>query len=233
MGRLVRRAEPNPRIARQVLVVDTETTGLGHHDRPPRADGIVQVGYAWRSAKGKVLRWHATCNPGEAYLRGGRAAEALRINGLRLDEILSAPPVRTIAGEFRERLDEIETQTDRPLEIRSYNRSFDEPFLRAAPWRIPSHRWGPCLMLAAQDHLGLWRWPKLQDALARLGLDPPAGRSHTAEVDAHAALLVHEAVEKHGRSRTRSPEAIRKLVIAAQARSGQSGRSAGVGRASC
>ena len=47
-------------------------------------------------------------------------------------------------------------------------------------------------MLAAQQHLGLWKWPKLQEAVIYLGVTPPAGRAHTAAVDSHAALLVHE-----------------------------------------
>jgi hypothetical protein len=37
------------KVARQVVVVDTETTGLGHNARPPRPDGVIQIGYAWRT----------------------------------------------------------------------------------------------------------------------------------------------------------------------------------------
>lgn len=176
----------------QVVVVDTETTGLGHNARPPRPDGIVQIGYAWRNQRGKVVRWSALCNPGDSYLRGGRASEALAINRLRLSDILAAPSARIVASGFRERLDEIREESGRELEIRSYNRAFDEPFLRGTPWRIPSHWWGPCLMLAAQQHLGLWKWPKLHEAVNYLGIMPPTGRAHTAAVDSHAALLVHE-----------------------------------------
>ncbi len=174
------------------MVVDTETTGLGHNDRPPRPDGIVQIGYAWRNPRGRVVRWAALCNPGESYLKGGRATEALSINGLRLTDILAAPSARVVASEFRERLDGIRDESDRGIEIRSFNRSFDEPFLRAHPWSIPSDLWGPCLMLAAQEHLGLWKWPKLSEAVNYLGIMPPPGRSHTAAVDSHAALLIHE-----------------------------------------
>ena len=188
---------------RQVVAVDTETTGLGQNGRPPRPDGIVQIGYAWRNPRGKVVRWHATCNPGESYLRGGRAMEALRVNGLRLDTILAAPPARAVAAEFRERLDAIEDESGKTLELRAFNRSFDEPFLRSSPWSIPAERWGSCLMVAAQNHLGLSRWPKLGYALSALGMPPPPGRSHTAEVDAHAALLVHEAISRSDLGRGR------------------------------
>ena len=116
-----------------------------------------------------MVRWAALCNPGDSYLRGGRAAGALAINGIPLSTILSAPTARTVAAEFRERLDGIREATGREVEIRSYNRAFDEPFLRASPWSIPSVIWGPCLMQAAQDHLGLWKWPKLGHAVNLLG----------------------------------------------------------------
>lgn len=182
------------RRARQIAAVDTETTGLGHNDRLPRDDGVVQVGYAWRNGSGKVIRWHATCNPGAEYLRGGRANDALRVNGLRIETILASPPARTVAVDFRQRLDDISRQSGRELELRSFNRAFDEPFLRARPWNIPSHLWGPCLMQAAQDHLGYWKWPKLHEAVNLLGIEPPDGRSHTAAVDSHSALLIYEAL---------------------------------------
>lgn len=173
-------------------MVDTETTGLGHNNRPPRPDGIVQIGYAWRNVAGRVIRWSSTCNPGEVYLRGGRASEALRVNGIRADTILSAPVAKVVAADFRERLEKIRNDSGRELELRSFNRAFDEPFLRARPWNVPSSLWGPCLMQAAQDHLGYWKWPKLHEAVNMLGIQPPPGRSHTAAFDSHAALLVHE-----------------------------------------
>lgn len=179
---------------KQVIVVDTETTGLGHNSRPPRPDAVVQIGYAWRSPRGTIVRWHETCNPGESYLRSGRASDALRINGLSLSEVLEARSASLVALEFHKRLEDIRSVTGRQVELRSYNRSFDEPFLAARPWRVPSRDWGPCLMQAAQDHLGYWKWPKLQEAIQMLGIEPPAGRSHTAAVDSHAALLVHEKI---------------------------------------
>jgi DNA polymerase III epsilon subunit-like protein len=179
-------------LLRQVVVVDTETTGLGHNNRPPRPDAIVQIGYAWRNTAGKVIRWSNTCNPGAAYLRGGRASEALRINGLSLDMILAAPSAQAVAAEFRDQLDRVRDESGLELEIRSYNRRFDEPFLRVRPWRVPSSLWGPCLTQAAQEHLGHWKWPKLHEAVNLMGIQPPPGRSHTAAVDSHAALLIHE-----------------------------------------
>jgi len=176
--------------------VDTETTGLGQNASPPRPDGVVQVGYAWRAPDAEVIRWQATCNPGESYLREGRAFEALRVNGLMAEEVLSAPSARKVAGEFRQRLTTIARKSGSPVELRSFNRDFDEPFLAASPWDIPSELWGPCLMQAAQDYLGHWKWPRLEEALAMLDLRPPPGRSHTAAVDAHSALLIYETISR-------------------------------------
>lgn len=139
-----------------------------------------------------MVRWAALCNPGESYLSGGRASKAFSINGLRLTDILAAPSARVIASELRERFNGIREESGREIEIRSFNRAFDEPFLRTIPWRILSGMWGPCLMIAAQNHMGMWKWPKLHEAVDYLGIVPPVGRSHTAAVDSHAGLLVHE-----------------------------------------
>ncbi len=176
----------------QIVVVDTETTGLGHHNRPPRPDGIVQIGYSWRNNRGKVVRWEAVCNPGSVFLLDGRASLALGLSGIRVESISAAPAAREVAAELRERLKEIETESGRRVEVRSYNRAFDEPFLGTTPWKLPATIWGPCIMEAAQVHLRLERWPRLDVALKMLGIQPPPGRAHTAGVDSHAALLVME-----------------------------------------
>lgn len=182
---------------RVVVVVDTETTGLGHLDRyGPRPDGVVQVGYAYRDARGRVEQWSQTCNPGPEYLAGGRARTALAINGISPQTVLRAPKAREVAKVLHRRLGEVEEKMGHPLVLRSYNRAFDEPFLRANPWKVPSDWWGSCIMVQAANHLNGpgGRWLKLEHALARLGLRWPAGAAHTAAVDAHAALLVHEAL---------------------------------------
>lgn len=179
-----------------IIICDTETTGLGHIDRPPRKDGVIQVGYAWRKPDGEVQRWHTNCNPGEEFFERGRADIALRINKIGREEVAVAPPVHEAAAIFRGHLKTIAQSTGRPVELRAYNRAFDLPFLRIDPWSLQDDLWGPCVMLGAARHLDgpFGRWPKLVDACRRMDIPWPEGEAHNAAVDSHAALLVHEAM---------------------------------------
>lgn len=184
-----------------VVAIDTETTGRGKGERPPRRDGVVQVGYAWRDASGRVRSWHTNCNPGQEFLDGGRALEALRVNGLTERQILAAEPAARVAVEVAEHLRLIEAESGMNVELRAYNREFDESFLRHEPWGLSARAWGRCIMKAAAVHLDgpYGKWPKLQEAVRRLGLPWPDGAAHNAEVDSHAALLVDEILRRNGR----------------------------------
>lgn len=179
-----------------VVTVDTETTGLGHMSDYPRRDAVVQVGLAYRSRVGQIVRWSQVCNPGVEFLANGRATRALEVNGLTIRQVLRAPPARQVAKVLHRRLDRIGSESKQPIVLRSYNRDFDEPFLRSAPWNVPKEWWGPCLMKEAANLLNGegGRWMKLPVAVNRLGLEWPSGVAHTAGVDAHAALLIHEAL---------------------------------------
>lgn len=180
---------------KQVVAVDVETTGLGHLAKPERKDAVVQIGMAWR-AKGSVQRWSSYCNPGLEFLKDGRAQEALRLNGIAHELIMDSKPAKIVGEQFWSAVAQIETQSGREVVFKAFNRKFDEPFLRAAPWMIPPGQWGDCIMLDAQDHLGYDKWPRLEEAISALGIIPPEGKTHNAERDAHAALLIHESI--HG-----------------------------------
>ncbi len=180
-----------------IVAIDVETTGLGHAGRIPRPDAVIQVGLAWRDANGDVARWSSYCNPGPAFLADGRAETALRINGISEETVLSAEPVEKVADTFWNTVFALESG-GKPVEFRAFNRAFDAGFLSAEPWRIPAKRWGDCIMLDAQTHLQAYKWPKLDEAVLRLGLDWPDGPAHDAAVDAHAALLVHEKISGNG-----------------------------------
>lgn len=173
-----------------LVVLDTETTGLGHFRQ--RSDGIVQIALAYRAPDtGKLSKWSSTSHPGEQHLANGRAAEALRISGLREEEIRAAPPATEVASRTREHLTRLEA--DYAVELTTYNLGFDRPFLEAAPWSLRGP-WADCLMLEAHKHLDpTGKWPKLTEACRRLNIAYP-GPTHHAESDAHAALLVHEAL---------------------------------------
>lgn len=182
-----------------VVVVDTETTGFGHTARPPRDDAIIQVGLAYRAEDGRIRTWNEYCNPGPAYLRPGWADRALEVNGLTREQILSAAPAVEAASHLRMKLGLIRTELRKPIQLRAYNRDFDQPFLAAAPWAIPPKMWGPCIMVETTKHLDGEdaRWVGLNMAMLRLNLAWP-GPAHRADIDAHAALLVLGTIQKGG-----------------------------------
>ena len=177
-----------------VVAIDTETTGLGHNDsRGPRPDGVVQVGIAWRETRASIGSWSIYCNPGPRFLAGGRASEALAVNGLTLERILQSIPAAGAAEQLRAKLNSLET-TGGHVELRAFNAAFDRPFLEVAPWRL-SHPWGECLMARAAERFGsfngripLWR------ACAAAGIEFD-GQAHSADVDARAALRLSEFLD--------------------------------------
>jgi DNA polymerase III epsilon subunit-like protein len=178
------------------VIVDTETTGLGA--QRGREDGIVEIGLAYRDKTGVVQRWSSICDPGHQFFEGGRADEALRINNISREAIAGAKSAREVAGELHRRLGIIKREQG-PFEITAFNVQFDQPFLAADPWHIPRWAWIRCVMLAATERLDgpNGRWLRLGDALKRFNIPWPEGDAHRAEVDAHAALLVHEHLLKN------------------------------------
>lgn len=189
-------------MSRTRVIVDTETTGLGHVDTPPRRDGVVQVGLAYRDDDGEVETWSTLCNPGREYLRDGRADKALEVNGLEFGDVLEAPPVQEASRRFWDQIEALESRTGATTEFRSFNLDFDGPFLASEPWAVAADRWGPCIMKRAAVHLNgpAGKWPKLEVAVRRMGLEWPEGPAHDAGVDSHAALLVDEVLEESGRA---------------------------------
>lgn len=183
---------------RFVLVVDVETTGFGHVAKPPRDDRVVQVGLAYRGTDGEIRTWDSVCNPGEAYLAGGRADEALKINGLTVEDVLSAPPAKEVAAEFWEEVEAAERDRDALAEFRAFNVDFDRPFLSRSPWRVPDRRWGPCIMKRAAVYLdgADGKWPKLEEAAYMVGLEWPEGGAHDAGVDAQVAMRVDQVLRQ-------------------------------------
>ncbi len=176
-----------------IVVIDTETTGKGHKDNPPRVDAVVQVGIAWRGSDMKVKTWSEICNPGVQYYTNGRADGAFKVNGLSIDKIRKAKSAKQVAGKLHAQLEKIEFALNGPIEFRAYNKDFDQGFLSKTPWGIPEQKWGPCIMEATKMHLQK-RWVNLKDATLLLGIDSSGLHMHDAAHDAHAALLIHEKI---------------------------------------
>ena len=189
-------------VAPAIVVVDTETTGFGHVARPPREDAIVQIGLAYRASDGRIRTWSEYCNPGPAFMRPGWSDAAFEKTRISRSQILNSPPAAKVATNLRSRLKAIQDEFRRPLQLRAYNRDFDQPFLAAAPWSIPPSLWGPCIMIETTRHLDGQdaRWVGLNTAMLRLNLEWP-GPAHRADTDAQAALLVLEAISQGQRNR--------------------------------
>ncbi len=175
------------------VAIDVETTGLGHAGYPPREDAVLQIGLAWRE-KGRVGTWSEFCNPGEKFIANNRAKIALQINGISPEVVRSSRPAKTVAQEFRSKVDEIEDSTGSPAEFLAYNKAFDSGFLNQKPWEVPAHKWGDCVMQAAASKLVAGKRLKLERAMQMLEIQWPGKRAHDAAFDAHAALLVHEKI---------------------------------------
>lgn len=187
------RGECCSRVYMASLAVDVETTGLGHANFPPRADGVLQVGMAWRE-KSRVKTWSSFCNPGENFFANGWADAALQINQIPLEVIRSSRPDKEVAALFWEKVKEVEVLTGERARFLAYNRSFDEGFLSKKPWAVPKHRWGDCIMRAAASNLIGANKLKLERAMQLLQIPRPSARLHDAATDAHSALLVHEKI---------------------------------------
>lgn len=181
-----------------VIAVDVETTGYGHVGTPPREDAVIQIGLAYHEPdEGSIRSWSKLCNPGERYFRAGRADDALEISGFTVDQVLDAPPVKQVAAEFWEEVEAAERARDALAEFRAFNVEFDAPFLAKTPWEVPDRRWGPCIMKRAAVALNgpNGKWPKLEEAVRRFGLDGDWEELHDAGVDTKAALGVDEVLD--------------------------------------
>lgn len=178
-----------------LVVLDTETTGFGVSRG--RADGVVQIGLAYRiPGSSHVVTWGMTCNPGAEYLEGGRAREALRISGLDEDAVRASPSASEAASRLGRILASLRSE-HAFVRLTAYNIDFDRPFLEASPWNLTGP-WGECIMLNAHKALNPeGKWPRLTEACGALQIQYP-GRAHEARIDAYAALLVHEALEARG-----------------------------------
>ncbi|MCK6527671.1 hypothetical protein L6R50_08940 [Myxococcota bacterium] len=203
-------------------VVDVETTGIPGVE-PGWEPRIVEIGLVAVDVEGRVSGYlDAAVRQPEEHLRDPRAAAALAINRISVDELLAgghdeesaAKGVVAWLGAMREEIG--------LAELRAYNAWFDLGFLRRPPWSLPERTGlaeGECLMLAAADLMGRagavpratgsdhgrlnagpWKWPRLGEAVAWFnGRGHPVrwtGPAHRAGTDALVGAQIAVAMAR-------------------------------------
>jgi len=175
------------------LFVDVETTGIKSY-----SSYIVEAAaVAADENLVEIDSFHSMANPGEEALALA-SPEALEVNRLSLDEIRRAPAAAEAAAAFRAYLDQYPG-----AEIHAFNNDFDLWFLAREPWKIPSKRWGECVMLASLKVMekagvlkrfpdGQPKWPSLQEAAKYFGI--PMEPTHRALDDARVAARVYKEI---------------------------------------
>lgn len=182
---------------RYVAVLDTETTGIP--DLHPLAR-IVEVAAVVMDEEGRIRdTWQSLCNPGELFLRGKAAEEALAINGVSL-ALLKHRQSSWQAGKALQ----LWLVQHLVSVVTSYHTEFDfHPLLLGAPeWLapiMPPLQLGPCVHQWARKHLH--HTPErltLTRAMEALVL-PRNGRPHTALADAlDAASIIQTLLNQPG-----------------------------------
>jgi DNA polymerase-3 subunit epsilon len=160
----------------QFVVLDTETTGLGHDAEPVE---IVAIAADGSSVVSTLIRPAAPIPWG-----------AMRVHGISNAMVTRAPTLPQFWPELCARL--------AGQHILAYNASFDQRILAQAAQRygltmFPA-TWG-CLMRGYQQYARLSRWVSLEKAChAQNVIIPPTHRAHA---DALATLALLRAIAGH------------------------------------
>lgn len=173
-------------MAGNLVVLDTETTGLGHEDK------IIEISCV--NAGGEVLL--------DTFVRPGREipAGAAEINGITDDDLAGAPSM----ADLMDRLGPILAGADA---IASYNLDFDARLLAQSAGSghgLPRRAERVCIMRAYAAYRGEWdprfdhyRWHPLAEAMPECG-GRPRGTPHGSLQNALGALEVLGHMARNG-----------------------------------
>ena len=175
-----------------IVVVDTETTSWD-----PKKAEVIEVGAVGVDTSGLEHTFESLCNPG-IDLNG--CQDALRISGITMDEVYSAPPIRKVADQFREWLNGLRSTEE--VELAGFNsKGYDCLILERKPWKIDRGLWKHDAMLMACDPMGeagilpyydrykKYKWPRLDEAISYYKIKR-RGKPHRALSDACATLEI-------------------------------------------
>lgn len=171
------------------IILDVETSGLSHVHHKVLEVGAVVV-------KGDQLldEYSSLVNCGAQHLDDvGDDCYALKVNGLKREEILAAPAPEQVATELKAFIAQA-FDAFKGYYLHAFNNGFDSRFLAADPWNLSLDLWGPCLMLESQKAMRQAKWPRLLDAASHWGLSFAAGEAHRALADARMAAKVYLAI---------------------------------------
>jgi len=135
-----------------IAIVDLETTGFMWEQRKFKnrkwegfAPQIVSIG-AVMVRKGEMAEeFYATVNPGSEHLGDSRIDQALQINKLTRDELISSESAEAVAEKYRQW-----RAKNKPHRQIAHNMAgFDGLFLRKSPWSCHPARLFDCMPHAA------------------------------------------------------------------------------------
>ena len=173
-------------LQKPLVVLDTETTGLGQRDQ------IVQVAVIDPTGEPLLLHLVRPTVPIER--------DASRVHGITADMVRDAPAFPEVYAEL--------TAVLKDRAIIAYNADFDRKMLNqtCAAYQLPRFPAAPwhCAMLRFAEYHGQWNharqsfaWQRLSAACARMGVATTG--AHSALGDAQMTLgLVKRLAELHG-----------------------------------
>jgi DNA polymerase III epsilon subunit-like protein len=171
------------------IYVDLETTGTD-----PEKHEIIEVGAIVVRDRAEVAWFSSLVNPGEDALAAADP-RALDVNKIDLALVRAAKPTAIVAEEFRSFV-----LGYKDMLLYAFPRSFEESFLRRAPWHLTS--WGDCVMEAIREAMiadnalangpdGKPKRPRLGEAAAFYSVIG-CGPAHRSLSDARKTARIHQ-----------------------------------------